>query len=267
MITVDLHIQQDLAKLHRLQRTQIKISQTIQHLAAVRISDLQITSVGIQELIFNGIQCHGILGIAVGDIIVVILYGDIADSKSLLLLHRFIMDTNEVFQESLQRTLIGKRRLNGILQIGKAGLTMKQIMKLSTLFLTLTLFFYLMTGCGNSSSDSGSEGDKIKATAILVLEDKTEVKYDLNVSADKTIRETLYEAELISEDTMYAMFVDNIDGHVADAMKDGVTWVSCDMDGNQIPVEGEVVSAFDSYKLKDGDSIKIVYTIVPNFDD
>lgn len=144
---------------------------------------------------------------------------------------------------------------------------MKQIMKLSALFLTLTLFLCLVTGCGNSSSGSGGEGEKIKATAILVLEDKTEVKYDLNVSADKTIREALYEAKLISEETMYAMFVDNIDGHVADAINDGVTWIPCDMDGNQLPVEGEVVSAFDSYKLKDGDSIKIVYTVVPNFDD
>lgn len=144
---------------------------------------------------------------------------------------------------------------------------MKRIMKLAALALTLTLFLCLLAGCGDSGSSSGGEGDKIKATVILVLEDKSEVKYDLNVSAGKTIREALYEAELISEDTLYAMFVDNIDGHVADAVNGGVTWIPCDMDGNQLPVEGEVVSAFDSYVLKDGESIKIVYTVVPNFDD
>ena len=144
---------------------------------------------------------------------------------------------------------------------------MKRIMKLAALVLTLTLSLCLLAGCGNGGSGSSGKDDKIKATVILVLEDKSEVKYDLNVSAGKTIREALYEAELISEDTLYAMFVDNIDGHVADAMNNGVTWIPCDMDGNQIPVEGEVVSAFDSYVLKDGESIKIVYTVVPNFDD
>lgn len=142
---------------------------------------------------------------------------------------------------------------------------MKRIMKLAALILTLTLSLCLLTGCGDSGSDG--KGDKINATVILVLEDNSEVKYDLNVSAGKTIREALYEAGLISEDTMYAMFVDNIDGHVADATNGGCTWLPCDMDGNQLPVEGEVMSAFDSYVLKDGESIKLVYTVVPNFDD
>ena len=143
---------------------------------------------------------------------------------------------------------------------------MKRIMKLTALVLALTLCLGLLSACGDNG-EGGSEGDKINTTVILVLEDGSEVKYDINVSAGLTIREALYEAKLISEDTLYALFVDNIDGHIADTLNDGVTWMPCDMDGNQLPVTGEVMSAFDSYILKDGGSIKIVFTVVPNFDD
>lgn len=145
---------------------------------------------------------------------------------------------------------------------------MKLNMKLTALVLALTLCLGLLSACGDSGKDDGgSEGGKINTTVILVLEDESEVKYDINVSAGLTVREALYEAGLISEDTLYAMFVDNIDGHIADAINDGVTWMPCDMDGSQLPVTGEAMSAFDSYILKDGGSIKIVFTVVPNFDD
>ena len=139
-------------------------------------------------------------------------------------------------------------------------------LRVMALVLVLVLTLGLLAGCGEKKPAEGG-GDKIHATVILVLEDESEVKYELNVSAGKTIREALYEAELISEDSLYAMFLEDIDGHVADVLNDGCTWIPCDMDGNQIPVTGEVMSAFDSYKLKDGDSIKVVYTVVPNFDD
>lgn len=142
---------------------------------------------------------------------------------------------------------------------------MKRMIKLTALVLALTLSLCLLASCGDSGSKTG--GGKINTTVILVLEDGSEVKYDLNVSSGLTIREALYEAELISEDTLYAMFVDNIDGHIADVMNDGVTWLPCDMDGNQIPVSGDVMSAFDSYILEDGGSVKLVYYVVPNFDD
>lgn len=142
-------------------------------------------------------------------------------------------------------------------------------LKLTALVLALVLALGLLAGCGgnNGGNATGGNSDKINTTVILVLEDKSEVKYELNVSAGKTIREALFEAELISEDTLYAMFVDTIGDHTADVLNDGVTWLPCDMDGNQLPVSGDVLSAFDSYVLEDGGSIKIVYTVVPNFDD
>lgn len=138
-------------------------------------------------------------------------------------------------------------------------------LKKTALFLALALSLSILAGCG----DGGKQQDsgKIDTTVILVLEDGSEVKYDLHVTAGSTLRDALYEAELISEETYYAMFVDNIDGHIADVMNDGVTWLPCDMDGNQIPVTGDVISAFDSYILEDGGSVKLVYYVVPNFDD
>ena len=142
---------------------------------------------------------------------------------------------------------------------------MKRIIKLATLILALALSLSLLSACGDSGSKA--DGGKIDTTVILVLEDGSEQKYDLNVSSGLTIREALYEAELITDDDLYAMFVENIDGHIADTMNDGVTWLPCDMDGNQLPVSGDVISAFDSYILEDGGSIKLVYYVVPSFDD
>lgn len=57
------------------------------------------------------------------------------------------------------------------------------------------------------------------------------------------------------------MFIDNIDGNIADALNDGCTWLPIDMEGNQI------MGTFDEITVKDGETIKLVYTVVPNFDD
>lgn len=131
--------------------------------------------------------------------------------------------------------------------------------KLTALILALVLAAGVLAGCsgGGGQKSGGKAGIKI----ILVLEDETEATYDINVTAGATLREALFEAELISEETNYAMFVDNIDGHVADAMNDGVTWMPYDADGNQI------TGTFDDITVEDGQTIKLVYSVVPNFDD
>lgn len=141
-------------------------------------------------------------------------------------------------------------------------------LKTTALILALVLTFGLLVGCGGKdTNESGDAAGKVDATIILVLEDKSEVKHDLQVTAGSTLRQALYEANLISEETLYAMFVDNIDGHIADAINDGVTWLPCDADGNPIQGDGEAVTTFDSIKINGGETLRIVYSVVPNFDD
>lgn len=130
--------------------------------------------------------------------------------------------------------------------------------KLTALVLAMALVLGLLAGCGDSGSSSND--GKIDCKIILVLEDGTEVPYDLHVTDGATLRDALYEAELISEETYYAMFVDNIDGHIADAINEGVTWMPTDTDGNQI------TGSFDEITVSDGQTIKLVYYVVPDFD-
>lgn len=130
--------------------------------------------------------------------------------------------------------------------------------KLTVLILALALVLGTLAGCGGDSK--GQDGGKIDMKIILVDKDGAEYPYDLHVTEGATLREALFEAELISEETNYAMFVDNIDGHIADALNDGVTWMPQDTDGNQI------TGTFDDITVSDGQTIKLVYCVVPDFD-
>ena len=146
--------------------------------------------------------------------------------------------------------------------------------KIAVLVLALALALGVLAGCGssgsgdssnnpanNTASDSNSStGEKINAQIILVDKDEAEYSYDINVTDGATLREALYEAELITKDTYEAMFVEDIDGHVASVLVDGVTWLPCDADGNQLG------GLFDDITVKDGDVIKLVYYVVPEMD-
>lgn len=124
--------------------------------------------------------------------------------------------------------------------------------------LALVLSLGVLAGCGGDGGKT--DGGKIDTKIILVLEDSSEIPYDISVTGGATLRDALFEAELISEETYYAMYVDNIDGHIADAINDGVTWMPCDADGNQI------MGTFDDITVEDGGTIKLVYYVVPDFD-
>lgn len=124
----------------------------------------------------------------------------------------------------------------------------------------------VLAGCGNSQAESSEEktkadDGKVNVKLVLVLEDKTEIPYDVRVTEGTTLREALYEAGLISEDTLSAMFVDNIDGHIADAINDGVTWMPADENGEQIS------GTFDEITVSADQTIQLIYTVVPNFED
>lgn len=130
--------------------------------------------------------------------------------------------------------------------------------RIVALLMAMLLALGMLTACGSNDTDTG---DKANVTFILVLEDESEVKYDVSVTDGATIREALYEAKLISEEQNSALFVEDIDGHVASVMEDGVTWMPCDENGEQI------MGTFDEITVSDGQTVRLVYTVVPNFDD
>lgn len=145
-------------------------------------------------------------------------------------------------------------------------------LKITAMILVLIMGISILVGCtagGDKPEGGETNAEKVNATIILVLEDKSEVKYDINVSSGLTLREALFEAGLISEEESYAMFVSDIDGHVADVLNDGVTWMPSDADGNflQGDINTEVVTTFDSIIVDEGETIYLVYYVVPNFDD
>lgn len=126
-----------------------------------------------------------------------------------------------------------------------------------------------LTACGGSDKDKDKDGAKTaNAKIVLVLEDGTEVPYDISVKEGVSVRDGLFEAKLITEEEYGAMFVSNIDGHIADTMNDGVTWLPCDKDGNQLSAErtGEYYCFLDSILVNDGDEIYLKYYVVPNMD-
>lgn len=133
---------------------------------------------------------------------------------------------------------------------------MKKI-KFVTLLLAAALLTVAFTACASKENNSA---EKINTTIILVLEDKSEVKYNIDVSKSSSLREGLYEAKLISEETYGAMFIEDIDGHVADVENDGVTWMISDKDGKQIQ------KSFDEVILEDGGTLYLTYYVVPDFD-
>lgn len=117
----------------------------------------------------------------------------------------------------------------------------------------------LIMSVGCSSADAGNS-EKVTAKIILVLEDGTEVPYDIEFTDGATLRMALYEGGLIEEDQTAAMFVENIDGHIADVMNDGCTWLPCDENGEQI------TGSFDEITVKGGQTIYLQYYVVPYMD-
>lgn len=138
--------------------------------------------------------------------------------------------------------------------------------KVLALIMCMVLALGLFTACGDGGSGSG---DTVKAKVILVLEDKTEVTHEIEAADGTSLRTALFENGLIDEANNGAMFVATIDGQTADPMTDGVTWLPCDKDGNQLEheLEVETACAIDYIAVNEGDEIYLVYTLVPTFDD
>jgi len=128
--------------------------------------------------------------------------------------------------------------------------------KIIALALVCVLCLSLLVAC---SSDNGS-GEKAKATIILVDKDEKEYKYEIEFTDGSSLRDALHEAGLIDDDEYSAMFIQNIDGHVANVEEDGCTWMPQDTERKQI------MGTFDEITVKAGDTIYLQYYVVPDFD-
>lgn len=132
--------------------------------------------------------------------------------------------------------------------------------KFLTTALALVCCLLVLAGCSNGGNGGNEGGEKAKAHIVLVLEDKTELPYDIEFTAGSNLRMALFEGGLIEEDQTAAMFVETIDGHTADVLNDGCTWLPCDENGQQI------MGSFDEIIVEDGQTIYLQYYVVPDMD-
>ena len=136
---------------------------------------------------------------------------------------------------------------------------MKKTFRLFAVLLILVLSLGMFTACGGDSTDNSGEGTEAAgATIILVDEDGTEYTYE--VPAGNNLRDTLHDANLIDDEQFTNIFVETIDGHTA-LMADGVLWLMCDQDKNQIQ------GFFEEHTLAEGETLYLIYTVAPNYDD
>lgn len=130
----------------------------------------------------------------------------------------------------------------------------------TVLALACCLSLLMLVGCSNSGNGGNEGGDKAKAHIVLVLEDGTELPYDIEFTPGSNLRTALFEGGLIEEDQTVSMFVETIDGHTADVLNDGCTWLPTDENGEQI------MGSFDEIIVENGQTIYLRYYVVPDMD-
>ena len=136
---------------------------------------------------------------------------------------------------------------------------MKKNIRFLSLMLVMVLMITCLAACGGNSEGPGSEGTEAAgATVILVDQDGTEYTYSLE--AGKNLRDALHDAGLIDDENYTNMFVETIDGHTA-LMEDGVLWMMADENKEQI------MGFFEEHVLAEGETMYLLYTVAPNFDD
>lgn len=127
-----------------------------------------------------------------------------------------------------------------------------------TAMLALILCLGMLIGCAGKAAS----GDKATGKLILIDKDDKEYTYDVTFDDGASLRAILLENNLITEEESAAFFIQNIDGHIADVMNDGCTWVAMDASKNML-----VGKTFDEITMKNGETMYLQYYVVPNFDD
>lgn len=137
----------------------------------------------------------------------------------------------------------------------------KSLIKILSVLVIMVMVLGMLTACGGSNEGTSDEGNGEAAggaTVILVDEDGAEYTYELE--AGKNLRDALHDAGLIDDDNFSKFMVETIDGHTA-LMDDGVLWMMADENKNQI------MGFFEEHVLAEGETLYLLYTVAPNFDD
>ena len=137
----------------------------------------------------------------------------------------------------------------------------KSLVKILSVLVIMVMVLGMLTACGGSNEGTSDEGNGEAAgvaTVILVDEDGAEYTYELE--AGKNLRDALHDAGLIEDDNFSKFMVETIDGHTA-LMDDGVLWMMADENKNQI------TGFFEEHVLAEGETLYLLYTVAPNFDD
>ncbi len=136
---------------------------------------------------------------------------------------------------------------------------MKKIRRLTAIIFALTMTTMMLTACGgNSSSDADTSADT--STLFLVDENQQEFTYTLDDSIGMDLRSGLVAEGLVSKEDSAAFMIETIDGHKA-PMEDGVLWLPCDENKEQI------MGLFEEITIEGGKTYYLIYTVAPNFDD
>ena len=137
----------------------------------------------------------------------------------------------------------------------------KSLVKILSVLVIMVMVLGMLTACGGSNEGTSDEGNGEAAgvaTVILVDEDGAEYTYELE--AGKNLRDALHDAGLSDDDNFSKFMVETIDGHTA-LMDDGVLWMMADENKNQI------TGFFEEHVLAEGETLYLLYTVAPNFDD
>ncbi len=138
---------------------------------------------------------------------------------------------------------------------------MKKNTRFFALLLVLVLALGMLTACGGSDEGTTDEGNGEAAeTATVILVDENEEEFTYELEAGKNLRDALHDAGLIDDENFTNMFCETIDGHTA-LMEDGVLWMMADENKEQI------MGFFEEHVLEPGETMYLLYTVAPNFDD
>lgn len=137
---------------------------------------------------------------------------------------------------------------------------MKTKLTAIVLAVVMLLTIGIFAGCSNQAKTDENNNEAQTVSIVLIDKDKQEFKYELHAKEGTNLKQALFDEGLITEETFYAMFVEDIDGHVADVFNDGCTWLPKDEDGNQI------MGNFDEITVTPGQTITLEYYKVPDMD-
>ena len=136
----------------------------------------------------------------------------------------------------------------------------KKLIKFLSVLVIMIMALTALTACGGSDEPAATDGEAASAGATIILVDQDWAEYTYEVESGKNVKDALHDAGLIDDDNYTKFMAETIDGHTA-LMEDGVLWLMCDENRNQIQ------GLFEEHVIAEGETLYLIYTVAPNFDD